>query len=267
MCKVMVAMCVYAGDRPDFIKIAIDSVLNDGFPVDFYVVIDGPVSAQIREVLNQYTDVIRLIDYPINKGLAHGLNRLIDICVAENYTYFARMDADDISLPGRFQAQVNFLAEFSKVSVVGAGCNEFGSSFALNANIPPSSHEEIQKYAVLRNPIIHPTVMIRADVFKDGVKYPVDTVLAEDLALWYSMIEKGYKFANLQDIYIRFRLSEHVIHRRSGYKKAHSEFLLRYAYAKNMGLLSISRVFKLLIKFGLQVSPSFLIRWAYKTLR
>ncbi|MGO9304693.1 MAG: hypothetical protein ACLP3R_13545 [Candidatus Korobacteraceae bacterium] len=52
------------------------------------------------------------------------LNELIDIAVPLGYDFYARMDADDIALPQRFEKQLRYFSEHEQVDVLGSACVE-----------------------------------------------------------------------------------------------------------------------------------------------
>src|SRR5205823_5921583 len=59
---------------------------------------------------------IRLVSRP-NQGLTKSLNEALGLASAE---LIARMDADDVSMPERFERQVAFLHEHPEVVCVGS---------------------------------------------------------------------------------------------------------------------------------------------------
>ena len=96
-----VLLPVYAGDRPDFLRRAFDSVTIEQSlrPDEVVVVRDGPVDASIQRVLDDLARdsvvPVRVVELPVNRGLSHALEAGLDACAHE---IVARMDADDISL-------------------------------------------------------------------------------------------------------------------------------------------------------------------------
>ena len=73
--------------------------------------------------------------------------------------YIARMDADDISLPERFEHQVNFMNNNPDYIVCGTFAKKFGIS---NRNITlKHSNKKIRQTIYFNCPFVHPTVFIR----------------------------------------------------------------------------------------------------------
>ena len=129
MDQLSVLFPVYAGDIPKNIRLALDSVLYQsvrGLGTEVLVGVDGPVGEDVYSCLKQYelNKNVRTIWFPVNRGLAVVLNDLLDICLKEGRVFVARMDADDISLPDRFNKQVDYLINHPDIDVVGGAIHE-----------------------------------------------------------------------------------------------------------------------------------------------
>ncbi|EGR4342624.1 TPA: glycosyltransferase [Vibrio cholerae] len=255
--KVAVIMSVYRSDKLDYLVQAINSILNQSYPCTLYIYQDGPIPDGIKNYLaiicEQHNNV-RVINASENNGLAFALNYMIDLAIKDGYDFIARMDSDDISRHDRIENQVNYLLNKSDIDVLGTSCREFGATFALDQKHLPQDHIDLVNFSVARCPFIHPTVMFRAKVFQSGIRYPTNTNLTEDMALWFDLIKCGYKLANLNEVLLDYRLNEDAIKRRQGFSKAKSEFIVRFKYMqssknnslKNLTLISSRLVFHIL---------------------
>ena len=88
---------------------SINSILSQTFKnIEFIIVDDNPTNTTLKNLLIKYGNDkrVKLVFNDTNLGLAQSLNKAIDISTGE---YIARMDADDIALPTRFEAQLEFL--------------------------------------------------------------------------------------------------------------------------------------------------------------
>ncbi|WP_318474752.1 glycosyltransferase [Photobacterium leiognathi] len=267
--SVAVIMSVYRSDDPQMLQDAIESILNQTVPCDLLVYQDGDVSEKLSNILIKYSDRnnIKLFTNSINKGLASGLNYLINYAVTENYDYIARMDSDDISRERRIAQQVKYLNENLDIDVLGTSCREFGASFALEEKHLPKSHEELINFSITRCPLIHPSVMFRTSVFKNGIRYPENTTLTEDMALWFILLNKGYRFANLNEILLDYRLNEGTINRRKGFKKAMSEINIRIRNMISLKQIDLKNISLIGARIIFHLMPSSLIKLAYKKAR
>ncbi|PSU19320.1 glycosyl transferase [Photobacterium phosphoreum] len=267
--KVAVIMSLYRSDDPEMLKIAIDSILNQTFKCDLLVYQDGEVSKKLAETIQYYVENnnLTLFINSINKGLAVGLNCLINHAIEQEYEYIARMDSDDISRPERIKKQVNFLKLNTEVDVLGTSCQEFSSPFALSEKHLPKTHDELLDFSITRCPFIHPTVMFRADVFKAGYRYPEDVILTEDMAFWFLLLNNNIRFANMNEILLDYRLNETTIIRRKGLNKSINEVKLRTRNMISLKKITAKNVFLITARIGFHLLPSYFVKLAYKKIR
>ena len=216
---------VHAGDDPAHFGAAMASVAHAGLPpADFVICQDGDLpealrSAVTRLVRDSGARVIRNAGPP---GLAHNLNCAMSGVRA---AWVARVDADDINLPGRFAAQAAFLRQNPGVAVVGGRIVEFAPDGTRRRKPMPLSHDAIVRRARWRNPINHMTVFFRADAFRACGGYPT-IPLKEDYALWLTMIGRGFRLANLDQDLVEARLGAGFYGRRAGAHNVASEYAL-----------------------------------------
>ena len=113
--KVSIIMSVYNGEK--YLQEAIESILNQSYSGFEFIIVNDGSTDYTEEILNEYTDsrIVR-INNQENIGLARSLNRAIETAHGE---LIARMDADDISAPDRFEKQVAYLDAELEVSVLG----------------------------------------------------------------------------------------------------------------------------------------------------
>ncbi|MBI4908792.1 MAG: glycosyltransferase [Acidobacteria bacterium] len=136
-----------------------------------------------------------------NKGLAGRLNECLD---RARGTLIARMDADDISYPGRIERQVRFLMENPEVDMVGCRmliCGEDGRP--LGKRRAPLSHEGIIATPAQGFGIAHPTWMARAGWYRKH-RYDTTALRFEDAELLYRSHRES-RFANLPEVLYGYR--------------------------------------------------------------
>lgn len=119
--------------------------------------------------------------------------------------FIARMDADDVSLPGRLEQQVRFLDDHPDIGAVGCQV-EFGGDagrsegFArhvawLNALV---TSEAIGLNRFVEAPLAHPSVMFRRELLARHGGYR-DGPFPEDYELWLRWLERGVRIAKVPE--------------------------------------------------------------------
>lgn len=130
MYKLAVIQSVYKNDNPQYLKLSLDSILNQtsrNFTV--FLGIDGEISTDLWSIINNVQDDrLQVIANKKNKGLASILNELLEKCRKGGYEFIARMDSDDIAVNNRFEKQVAFLCKHENIDVVGGAINEIDSN-------------------------------------------------------------------------------------------------------------------------------------------
>lgn len=272
MSKLAVIQSVYQNDKPEYLELAFDSILNQSFrDFDLLLGIDGPINKELRVVINKVHDErLHIVEHKENKGLASILNDLLVECHKEKYEYIARMDSDDISVCDRFEKQIAFLQEHTDVDIVGGAINEIDEEGNDRGKriYYPCSPEDCRAFFAKRNPVAHPTVMFRRSFFdKVGWHYPTDFVRNEDTRLWHEGYKYECKIANIPDVVLNFRITDAMFkQRRNGKVFAKSQLELRKIIAKDLGYGPTAYIYAYCM-YILMLSPSWLLKFAYKFLR
>lgn len=270
--RIAVIMSMYKNDVVDYVKLAVGSIVNQTFKdFELYIQYDGPVQKEVDEYLTALTDErVKIQRRAENKGLAQSLNDLLAIVMPMGYEYIARMDADDISDVTRFEKQMAYLQQHPDVDCVGGAINEIDENGKDRGKVTsyPCEPEEVRAFFCKRNPVAHPTVMMRRSMFeKAGGYYPMDYERNEDTMLWYKAYMGGAKIANLPDVVLNFRMTDAMFtQRRNGKKFAKSQLEMRKIINKDLGYGAMATAYAYAM-YMLMVSPSWLLKFAYKVLR
>lgn len=224
---ISVLMSVYRSEKPAYLDRSLQSIWDDQTlkPEEIVLVQDGPVGADLAAVIDRWRDRLeermKLIVNEVNLGLTKSLNRGLEIAGGK---YLARMDSDDISAPTRFERQKEYLDNHPDVAVVGGFLQEFDATHDnLGVREYPVDNEHVMHYIYKASPLAHPTVMMRREIFDRGIRYDERYRTSQDIALWYDVLEAGYKIGNLDEVTIFFRRDGDVFKRRSR-EKAANEF-------------------------------------------
>lgn len=270
--NIAVIMSLYKNDRLEYVELAVESILRQTYnEFDFYIQYDGPIREEVDLYLESLDDERVIIrKRSENKGLAYSLNDLLNIVMPMGYEYIARMDADDISEANRFEKQKAYLEAHLDVDMVGCAINEIDENGNNRGKITryPCESDACRAFFAKRNPVAHPTVMFRRSFFdKAGWQYPTDFVRNEDTRLWHEGYKHGCVIANLPDVLLNFRMTDSMFkQRRNGRKFAKSQLKLRKIIAKDLGYGYMSYVYAYAM-YLLMISPSWLLKFAYRVLR
>jgi glycosyltransferase involved in cell wall biosynthesis len=199
---ISVVMGVHNGEK--YLDEAVQSIRRQTFgDFDFIIVDDGSTDGT-SEILARHAAEdprVRILKQP-NMGLSGALNRALAEAAGE---FIARMDADDISLPDRFEKQVGFLRAHPEIAAVGSASQFLQEDVLLDAYArPPLQHQAIMAILHECNPIVHPSMLIRRHALEAVGYYRPLVVAAEDLDLWLRLGER-FQIANLEDVLIYCR--------------------------------------------------------------
>jgi glycosyltransferase involved in cell wall biosynthesis len=266
MCtSIATLICVYAGDAPELFRAALQSIFDQRLSLEvesrIFLGIDGPISEALEEVVQQNADRLFVVERSaVNRGLAKTLNSLINRLTDEEFVF--RMDADDQSLPDRYQAQLAYLAAHPEIDILGTAIIEVDCATGKERRVSFCTDPQDAIATIHRRvPVAHPTVCFRRRVLSTVGGYPIAGT-NEDVALWFECLRAGFKFDNLAQAHLRFRVSETFWKRRS-FKKARSELVCYVSgiYALN-GLFTGKYAYPIL-RLMVRLAPTSVSKWMY----
>jgi glycosyltransferase involved in cell wall biosynthesis len=179
---------------------ALCSLAADGAEFTVYVVDDG--SDPPATIPDDLPYDVRLIRQEPNQGITAALNRGLAAIVKAGYEYVARLDAGDLSLPGRFAAQVAFLDGHPEHVVVGTATRHVDvAGRVLFDYRPPAEHSRLVRGLRYRAVLVHPSIMMRLEAVQACGLYRNLFPGGEDYDLFFRLA-KTYKLANLRETYL-----------------------------------------------------------------
>ena len=193
---------VYHKDKKEYLILSIESMLNQTVKSDDFVIVkDGPLTAELDEVLNEYAsnkgNNINIVGLETNSGLGAALDYGLGFCKNE---LVARMDADDISLPTRCERLLELFDKNPKLSIAGTNMDEFDEDphVLVSSRVVPSTDEEIKKFIRRRNAFNHPTVMFKKSEVQRAGSYSSNGNI-EDMDLFSRMMSVGCVAENIPE--------------------------------------------------------------------
>jgi glycosyltransferase involved in cell wall biosynthesis len=141
-------------------------------------------------------------------GIAGALTCGLGVCRGE---WIARMDADDISLPGRLDAERDLLEADSSLGAVATQVDIFGASVGSgirryvdwqNSLVSAADHE---RSIFVESPVCHPSTMIRRAAL-DAIGGFHEGPFAEDYDLWLRLVAAGWGIAKVPRVLFRWHI-------------------------------------------------------------
>lgn len=186
---------------------AVDSILNQTVKdIECIIVIDDPLNTAVKEASEKYArqdDRIVLIRNETNMGQPYSMNEAIRAAHGE---YIARMDADDISLPDRFEVQRAYLEKY-QLDLIGGGMRVIGPDEQPIYTIQriPRTMKYVSRCLRIADCVPHPTWFGRRGLFLALNGYR-DLPAAEDYDfLVRAALVGGVRISNMNRVVLEYR--------------------------------------------------------------
>lgn len=252
-----VAMSVYKGDKKEEFEEALNSILNQNVkPKEIVIVLDGPVESGIAESIilakktwRKVIDIVT-IQFKKNQGLGKALRAAVLKC---KFEWIARMDSDDISVPDRFEKQIEYITNHPETDIVGGQISEFinNENECVGIRNVPLKDREIKEYLKCRSPFNHVTVFFKKDAVLRSGNYR-EWPYNEDYFLWIRMAEAGCIFGNIDKVLVKVRVGKEMYKRRGGFEYFKSEKGIQW-YMLKRGIIRRNEFIRnVLIRFLVQ---------------
>jgi len=203
---ISVAMAVY--NAGEYLGPAVESILGQEFGDFEFLVVDDASQDGSGEILAQYARQdarLRLRHNKQNLGLTQCLESLMD---EVRGIYLARMDADDISLPGRFQAQVDRFKRDPELGVLGTWARRVHKDGTPIEEVRyPDSHAWITQRLEIANVFHHGSMMFRYSCLKTLGRPIWRLRYGQDYDLYLRLLDST-KFGFVEGIYYVARCHE-----------------------------------------------------------
>lgn len=213
-----VVMATY-NESPSIITKAIKSVLCQRYRKFELLIYDDSTENATKEAIDRFVsdDRVRIFRNEARVGFVRSLNRGL---LEAKGKYIARMDGDDVALPNRFEEQINYLEANQDIYVVGGQMNIIDENDKLiSARKYPLGGIKLFLFSTVRNPLAHPTIMMRRELVDMGFCYDEQLEMSEDLDLWLRIMNQSYKIANVSTTVLNYRVTEKFAEKRSGRKQ------------------------------------------------
>lgn len=205
--RVSVVIPAYNAQR--YLEEALESVLAQTFEDFECLIVDDGSTDRTPELIHEFArrdNRVRPLRLE-HGGIVKALNAGMGIARGP---LLARMDADDVCRPHRFERQVAYLDEHPQCVAVGSSVlltDPYGSD--LNVIRTKLAHDQVEADLLRANgwAMFHPTVMMRREQALAVGGYRMEYQWSEDIDLFLRLAEVG-KLANVPEVLLRYR--QHV---------------------------------------------------------
>lgn len=211
---------------------ALDSIANQTYTDWELIMCDDGSSDETYELAQKYVKdhpeyKIKLLRHRKNKGLNQTLNDCLKVASGE---YIGRMDADDISLPMRFEKEMREFEKDPNLSVVGCSMIHFDENGDWGTGkcnkIYPGGKDLV--YGTIHS---HATCLIKTEAMKAVKGYSVGKKLlrVEDWHLWMKIYATGRYGKNLAEPLYKMRDDKNATRRRKFKFRLNEAYMSRLA--------------------------------------
>lgn len=207
--KISVLMSVLNGEA--YLREAIESVLAQSFGDFEFVIVDNASTDRTPDIIRAAGDPrIVHIRNPETLNLSQSLNKGLG---AARGDYVARLDADDIALPGRLEKQVRYLDARPSVALVASAAAEFSESSDLPGEMPlfpPADHGALMAALAQDSILAHSSIMFRREAVLAIGGYDEDYAYCMDYLLYFRLAER-HQLAAIPEPLVAVRVHEDQI--------------------------------------------------------
>ena len=196
---ISVIMSVY--NEQEYIEDAVRSIL-DQTESDFeLIIIDDCSTDDTVKIIEGINDErIILVRNEENCGLTKNLNKALAMTRGE---FIARMDGDDISMPGRFRVQTDHLRAHPDIMLISCNTATFGEHRLVSDII--GTPEELKCTMLLRPVLAHPGFMFRRELYeKHGFTYDERFRSAQDYD-FAARVTRQFNIAVTPEVLLQYR--------------------------------------------------------------
>lgn len=234
--QIQILMPVRNGAR--FLPATLDSLAAQTF-TDFRLLVcdDGSTDDTPAILANESRFQVSVIRNRQQPGIVSALNQLLEAGVASGSPFLARLDADDLCHPDRFQRQCAFMQSHPEVGIVGSALRIIDSQGRPGDRFGyPDNDEAIRFTLLFEDALAHPALLMRTAVFEQpGRHYDAAFEFAEDYELWCRLAGK-VGFANLTDELLLYRKHDHAVSVTRQREQAAGALRVRQHYLQRLGL-------------------------------
>ncbi len=213
---------------------AVESILTQEFrDIEFIVVDDGSSDRSVATLAGINDSRFSLIPNRCDPGVVGATSTGLGLACGE---WFARMDADDIAMPGKIAAQLNAAKPDTGVITCGVepiNCQGDGMRRYVSWANSLTDHDSMSRSRFIECPVINPTALVRRGWMERVGGYH-DSRWAEDHDLWLRLFTAGCQFMRVPEILLQWRDSPERLTRSDPRYASEARSRMRAHHLKNL---------------------------------
>lgn len=202
-----IAVLIPVKNGAHIIKRALDSVVNQtaflNKTFDYRIIlVDNNSTDNLKEAISEYKNLTYLFcEIPgivpaLNTGIFHIMN-------LQNIRYIARIDADDYWSSNKIEIQFSYMLKNQEIDICGTAIRFIRGNVYQEWHYGEKHDQVMADLAIGQNPIAHPSVIFKKDIFYKCGGYDDTYKYNEDFDLWMRA-SKYYKFHNMQEVLLYY---------------------------------------------------------------
>ncbi len=189
-------------NQADYLREAIDSVLEQGFPDLEYIVVDPGSKDGSRDMILSYGDRITYSLFEPDRGAADGLNKGFAQASGE---IFGFINADDLLEPGSLQQVANYFGRNPQCDIA------FGNGSVVDGQGKRLKHYRARDFTARRyfyggSQWLQQSTFFRAEAFRRTEGFNIENRTCWDGELFVTMVSRGARAGYIDADLAGFRI-------------------------------------------------------------
>jgi glycosyltransferase involved in cell wall biosynthesis len=281
----LIGVCIPTFNDGNYLFESVQSILNQTYKnFVIYIINDGSEIKWHNLYKKAFLNNKKIIySYQKNSGIVKTSQKLLDVCKKNRKVKFiARMDADDISHPKRFEYQMNYILK-NKCELVGCHYKRMNANKKIyEENLAPLNNFYFFIHLLIGSPLAHGSIIFNKNILKKKIDYTtIDkkfSIFPEDynfyLKCWYENVKIGavnkflyfHRYHNVSYSMVNKKIYNLNLKKTRGVFFLNNFFKINNIFKKKLILKNIYIkviLFKLILIFGSKLSYKTFINILY----
>jgi glycosyltransferase involved in cell wall biosynthesis len=221
----LIGVCIPTFNEGNYLFESVQSILNQTYKnFVIYILNDGSEIKWHNLYKKAFSNNKKIIYiYQKNLGIIKTSEKLLNICKKnKKIKFIARMDADDISHPRRFEHQIDYILK-NKYELLGCHFKRMNSDKKIfEKNLAPLNNEHLIFHLLTGSPFAHGSIIFNKNILKKKIDYTTSdknlTIFPEDYNFYLKCIYQNIKIGAVNK-FLYFHRHHHLSYSMKNSKK------------------------------------------------